>query len=122
MQDNGRISRCGTMVRSIGRCPCLRPDRSRRLQVLPCRSLNGPAMTLGSSPFKTIAEAAKTREIFLTHLTRRTIGPYRLAPRYVVHAALAKVCDALRAHVFSTSAMIEDTLILGCVWPLAAAT
>ncbi len=48
--------------------------------------------------------------------------PYLLAPRYVVHAALAKVWDALRAHAFSTSATIEDTLILGCVWPLAAAT
>jgi hypothetical protein len=47
---------------------------------------------------------------------------YRLAPRYVVHAALAKVWDAFRAHVFSTSATIDDMLIFGCVWSLAAAT
>jgi hypothetical protein len=49
-------------------------------------------------------------------------SPYRLAPRYVVHTALAKVWDVFRAHAFSTSAMIDDILIFGCVWPLAAAT
>lgn len=48
--------------------------------------------------------------------------PYRLAPRYVVHTALANVWDVFRAHAFSTSATIDDILILGCVWPLAAAT
>jgi hypothetical protein len=47
---------------------------------------------------------------------------YLLAPRYVVHTALAKVWDAFRAHAFSTSATIDDILIFGCVWPLAAAT
>jgi hypothetical protein len=45
-----------------------------------------------------------------------------LAPRYVVHTALAKVWDVFRAHAFSTSATIDDILIFGCVWPLAAAT
>jgi len=48
--------------------------------------------------------------------------PYLVAPRYVVHTALAKVWDVFLAHAFSTSATIDDTLILGCVWPLAAAT
>jgi hypothetical protein len=52
----------------------------------------------------------------------RSRRPYLLAPRYVVHTALAKVWDAFRAHAFSTSATIDDTLIFGCVWPLAAAT
>ncbi|WFU19481.1 hypothetical protein [Bradyrhizobium sp. CB3481] len=49
-------------------------------------------------------------------------APYLVAARYVAHTALANVCDVLRAHAFSTSATIEDMLIFGCVWPLAAAT
>jgi hypothetical protein len=48
--------------------------------------------------------------------------PYLVAPRYVVHTALANVWDVFRAHAFSTSVMIDDVLIFGCVWPLAAAT
>ena len=47
---------------------------------------------------------------------------YRVAPRYVVHTALAKVWDVFRAHAFSTSATTDGMLIFGCVWPLAAAT
>jgi len=49
-------------------------------------------------------------------------GPYRVAPRYVVHTALANVWDVFRAHAFSTSDTILDKLIFGCVWPLAATT
>jgi hypothetical protein len=45
-----------------------------------------------------------------------------LAPRYVVHTALANVWDVFRAHAFSTSVTIADMLIVGCVWSLAAAT
>jgi hypothetical protein len=45
-----------------------------------------------------------------------------VAPRYVVHTALANVWEVFRAHAFSTSATIDDMLVFGCVWPLAAAT
>jgi len=55
-------------------------------------------------------------------MTKAARHTYRLAPRYVVHTALANVWDAFRAHAFSTSATIDDILIFGCVWPLAAAT
>jgi len=54
--------------------------------------------------------------------TGRSASAYRVAPRYVVHTALAKVWDVFRAQAFSTSATIDGTLIFGCVWPLAAAT
>ena len=57
-----------------------------------------------------------------SEMTKAARHTYRLAPRYVVHTALAKVWDAFRAHAFSTSATIDDMLILGCVWSLAAAT
>jgi len=55
-------------------------------------------------------------------MTKAARHTYRLAPRYVVHTALANVWDAFRAHAFSTSATIDDMLIFGCVWSLAAAT
>jgi len=89
--------------------------------------LNRPAIRLGGSPFKTIAKAEK-RLRDLPNAPNQMRRPdnrrslYLLAPRYAVHTALAKVWDAFRAHAFSTSATIDDILILGCVWPLAAAT
>jgi hypothetical protein len=94
----------GIIVRSTWRQFCLKPDRSRR--------------------FKFFIEKSGNSESDASDQIKRPDNrrPYLLAPRYVVHTALANVWDAFRAHAFSTSATIDDILILGCVWPLAAAT
>jgi hypothetical protein len=85
-------------------------------------TLPGPRLNWPTANFSQASEFQQARLNDESGAASWLSAPYLLAPRYVVHTALAKVCDVLRAHAFSTSATIEDTLILGCVCPLAAAT
>ncbi|MFG3594165.1 hypothetical protein [Bradyrhizobium sp. RDI18] len=85
-------------------------------------TLPGPRLYWPTANFCPASEFQQARQNDESGAAWLLSAPYLLAPRYVVHTALAKVCDVLRAHTFSTSATIDETLILGCVWPLAAAT